>query len=607
MRHALFDGRVPTWLLPGVWILFSCYLAAVLLTGFLFDRSSQRMVRHQIDDELRVAATMVQASFPTDLRARVDTGPPLDAAEDRRLTRLANRLCADSGITYLYALYADDAGVVRHLWTCDPDGEIADDSSETWFGRPYEDCADAARQAIASGCGLHYETYTDHWGDFRGAYLGQRDAQGRNYAIGADIALAEIDKALLAARRNVAVAAAASALAGLGLCVGLHLLLRRLQRAQRDLSLLAAVAQGTGHAVLLAGPDGAVRYANAACGRHLAIEADALIGRRLSDIFGHADVARAMAAAVRGSGGACEIPGPGAPAATWLLADLRPVANPGGPPWVVCLLRDLSQNRAVQEELEHARNQAERVAAAKTAFLANMSHEIRTPLNGILGMTGLLLERRLEPADRELVQVAHNSGEVLLRLLGDILDLTKIEAQAMPIIAKPCDLHAVVEEVVRLFRTNAESKGLGLSFSSSVPQLWVVADGMRLRQVLANLVSNAIKFTETGTVTVELGTMAQGEMQRVRLAVVDTGIGIPPDRQVELFQPFVQVDDSMTRRAGGTGLGLAISRKLVELMGGSLALASEPGAGSRFTVEVVLPPARAPSGQVAALRSQPRR
>jgi signal transduction histidine kinase len=608
VRPALFDGRVPRWLLPAVWSLFACYAGAIALTGFIFDRSTQHLVRGQIDEELRVAVTMATAAFPSDLRGKAAAGVSLEQSEDRMLARRADKLCIDSGIAYLYALYIDDAGVVRHLWTNDPDKELPDDSAETWFGHPYEDCAQAVRDAIASGCGLHYETYTDHYGDFRGCYLGLRDHDGHNYVIGADRNLAEVESTLSAMRRKVALGASGSVLAGLLLGIGLHVLIRRLQSALRDLSLLAEVAHATGHAVLLADPDGRVRWANSACPHHLGIATERVVGRSLVELLGSGGSRSGLVEAVRqaqgGMGGSCEMAGPGHPGADWLLVDLRPVANPSGAAWVVCMLRDLSQHRSIQQTLERAREQAERTAAAKTAFLANMSHEIRTPLNGILGMTGLLLERNMAKADHELVQVAHSSGEVLLRLLGDILDLTKIEAQAMHIESKPCDLGNVATEVVQLFRTTAQSKGLSLDVIGE--PLWVLVDGVRMRQVLSNLVSNAIKFTDSGKVTVSLSATAQGELRRVHLVVADTGIGIPEERQAELFQPFVQVDDSMTRRAGGTGLGLAISRRLVELMGGTLGLESKAGTGSRFIVDITLPPARIPTGAQPALRAAPR-
>jgi signal transduction histidine kinase len=598
---------VPRWLLPAVWTLFGCYACAVAVAGFLFDRSTQQLVRSQLDAQLRVAVHMAAAAFPQDVRARAAAGPALSVAEDRQLSRRADALCARTGITYLYALYMDRAGVVRHLWTSDADNEIAADA--TWFGIAYDDCAEAAREAIRSGQGVHFATYTDHWGDFRGAYLGLTDSAGMTYTVGADLALADVDAALSSNRRHVAYAVAGAVCAGLLLGFGLHLLIRRQREAQRDLALLAEVAHATGHAVLLADPSGRLRWANAACAHHLGIDSGRIVGQQLLAVLGSGADGHGLAEACRlaygGTGGSRELPGPGSPGAAWLLADLRPVANPDGTTWVVCLLRDLSAHRETEDVLRRAREQAERMTAAKTAFLANMSHEIRTPLNGMLGMTGLLMERDLGREDHELVAIAHRSGEVLLRLLSDILDLTKIEAQAMHIENKPCDLATVASDVVALFRTNAVAKGLSLELLSE--PLWVHGDAVRLRQVLSNLVSNAVKFTNAGHVRVTVSARVEGEMSRVRLVVADSGIGIPSERQAELFQPFVQVDDSMTRRAGGSGLGLAISRRLVELMGGTLTLESAPGQGSTFTADLLLAPARIPTGLQPITHAAPRR
>ncbi len=241
------------------------------------------------------------------------------------------------------------------------------------------------------------------------------------------------------------------------------------------------------------------------------------------------------------------------------------------------------RNASLYAAESSARALAEAATRAKSEFLATMSHEIRTPLNGLLGMNELLLSTGLSSHQAAYAQQAAESGELLLRVIDDILDYSKIEAGRLDLEAAPFDVQATVKNVTGLFAPGAAAKGLTLTCSvDDVPGV-VVGDAARLKQIVMNFISNAIKFTDAGSVTVRAG-MLQNEADAVVLQfeVTDTGVGIPTSALTQLFMPFVQADVSITRRYGGTGLGLAISRRLVELMGGEIGADSQPGAGSRF-------------------------
>jgi signal transduction histidine kinase len=240
---------------------------------------------------------------------------------------------------------------------------------------------------------------------------------------------------------------------------------------------------------------------------------------------------------------------------------------------------------------ERARRRAEESDRAKSEFLAHLSHEIRTPLNVVIGMTDMLLETSLTDEQRGLARGVRGSSGTLLALVNDVLDLAKVEAGRMEIEAIRFDLRALLRETAALHRIGAAEKGIDLELrvDPRVP-ICVVGDPVRFRQVLVNLVSNAIKFTERGRAHVEAGVELESkDGVRIGFAVSDTGIGIAPDDLPRLFEPFTQADSSTARRYGGTGLGLTIARELITLMGGDLVVESEMGRGSRFSFALSFP------------------
>jgi PAS domain S-box-containing protein len=260
-----------------------------------------------------------------------------------------------------------------------------------------------------------------------------------------------------------------------------------------------------------------------------------------------------------------------------------PVAGAGGERLIGGMAVDVTAERQAAEALRQASRAAADVARIRSEFIANVSHELRTPLNVILGFTDLVLETALTDEQRRHLETVRVASLDLLRLIGDILDLSTIDAGRLAIAPVPTALDAFLRAALEPLAMVARQKGLALTWATD-PALGdpVLVDPLRLRQVLANLVGNALKFTEHGSVAVAVARDASAGRTTLHFTVTDTGIGIAPERQRAIFEPFVQGDGSTTRRHGGTGLGLTIAARLVELMGGDIWVESAPGRGSTF-------------------------
>ncbi len=262
----------------------------------------------------------------------------------------------------------------------------------------------------------------------------------------------------------------------------------------------------------------------------------------------------------------------------------------GGRELACVFARDITERQEGRAALLRALDEAERAGLAKSEFLARMSHEIRTPLHGVIGMADVLSGTPLAPEQLECVRTIQNSANVVLAMMNEILDVSRIEAGAMTLESISFDLRETVEDVADVVSVRAREKGLDLAvrWAAGAPR-WLVGDPVRVRQVLLNLVANAVKFTESGHVLISVEGETGGDGRaRLRIGVADTGIGIAPDKHRIIFEKFTQVDSTIARRYGGSGLGLAICRQLVELMGGRISLDSAPGAGTTFRIELAL-------------------
>ena len=390
---------------------------------------------------------------------------------------------------------------------------------------------------------------------------------------------------------------AISALNGPGIVGSMHDVTKQ-RRNQQELEKLSLVASFTDNLVVITDGSGRLEWVNDAFVKRTGYPLSEVVGLTPGKVLQGPETDRKITALIgqklrQGESFQAELLNytkSGVP--YWVEFHVNPIKDKDGTiVRFIAVQSDITELKRTQSELKVAKDKAEAASQAKSDFLATMSHEIRTPMNGIIGMSCLLLDTDLAPKQHEMVDAVRHSGDALMTIIEDILDFSKIEARKLDLTEEAFRLDSVISGVVELLQHKAASRSIDLDvrIAPDVPDCFM-GDPGRLRQILMNLVGNGIKFTDEGSIRIQVSRLqptAAGPAN-LEISVTDTGIGMTQEQQSQLFQPFMQVDSSTTRRFGGTGLGLAISKRLVELMGGTIGVESKRQQGSRFWVRLPL-------------------
>lgn len=551
--------------------------------GFLgYFNESERMRAALIDDAQRSAAAFEPGELAALGGTRADVGSPLYERVKQRLMRLR---AVNPEVRFVYIFRERSPGKVIFL----ADSEPATSAKVSLPGDDYPEAAESPglQTILRDGVPATEGPIPDEFGVWVTGYAQIDVAPAGRQVIGIDVSAANWRSNCLDAAFRWSLYV--WLLGGLPLAAAA--VLRRQLRQQDEIRNLSEAMDQSHAALMIVALDRKITYVNAGLCRQSGYARDELIGREWRGFLSEEaspHLLEELVATVRGG-------------RTWrgewshrrkdgelypVRVLVTPVKNREGE--LACfavVLEDASEAKQVEATLREARDRAEAGDRAKGQFLAMMSHEVRTPLNGIVGFTQLLGETALTPEQRDYTQTIRMSGETLLQLTGDILDFARIDSGKLKLELEPCDVRACVEDTLDLLAARAAEKGIELlhCVDPAVPGR-VLTDPSRLRQVIVNLLTNAVKFTDVGEIEVRVAVgSAPGELV---FSVRDTGIGIPADQQAKLFKPFSQVDQQSTRRYGGTGLGLVISRNLVRLMGGEIVLSSVARQGTTFTFSI---------------------
>ena len=571
-----------------------------------------------IDGKLLTAAEMARSSLPAGYHDRIVDGTSVSKEEFEGIVDTFNRLCLKLGLEYIWSLMEVDGAIVFTTATS-PGKDVSKGDHASFFEVHTNPEAYAA--TFASMQTLYREN-DNKWGHTRLVLVPHRDSKDRRYLFGASVRIDVLNENLRwAAIRSVVIFLAAMVLGGLLA----YLVARRVranraylenlieERRQAEAALresrdrLHAVFENTPVCLNLKDIDGRYLLINKPYEEWFGHTAEEVIGRKATDFLGNSTEVEDMTDAekrVIETGKVFErevsVPRADGQIHDRILIKFPVTSDDGTVTGVGTAAVDISARKRAENRLREAKEQAEFASRAKTEFLANMSHELRTPLNSVIGFSEMLQAELFGPLgsakNREYVGDIKESGEHLLRIIGDILDVSKIEAGAMELSEEKVKFGETLDICVAMLRERVAEAGLKMSTSvaDDFPPLW--ADATALKQILLNLMSNAVKFTPAGgRVSVDA---FLGEGGRPTVRVTDTGIGIAAADIPRVLEPFGQVDDIMTRTYDGAGLGLSLARSLVELHGGSLEIASEVGAGTAVTVG--FPPERtSPESSVA--------
>ncbi len=590
------------------------FVAGVVVGAWAFRTHDARLRERLMDDARRSVVAVDPALLLNLAGAESDGATPAYAALKGKLMQLAR---VDAAVRFVY-IFRADRSTRRVIFLADSAPPGAKDESKPGDVYPQAGDSPGLQAIIDNGQPATEGPLADSFGTWVTGYaqVGPAGADGVLHILGLDIDAADWQRRLWQA-----------ALEGTfytWVLLGLPFLAWRVNRQQgqqREVIRNLSEAMEQSHsAIMIADLGHRVEYANRGLCRQLGYARREMLDRKWMEHFVAESSKLAMhdLLATLRAGRMWE--------GEWVCRrqngtefPVRGVVTPvlnrdGAVACFVAVFDDVTETKRREAELREARDLAQAGDRAKSQFLATMSHEVRTPLNGIVGFTSLLLETNLSTEQRDYVQTIRMSTEALIQLTGDILDFARIESGKLKLDALPCDPGECIEDALDLLAAKADEKGLELlhRVEPGVPAA-VLIDGGRLRQVLVNLVGNAVKFTERGEVEVTLGIVpaadgtlpdANGKPCVLEFKVRDTGIGIAPEHQAKLFRPFTQADDSTTRRYGGTGLGLAICRNLVELMGGEIRIESGrgPGATFVFTVRGTVAAAQRPVRRFSHLR-----
>ena len=570
---------------------------AGLAAGWFAQRARDAAMRERLMEDARRSVVAIETDWLARLAGTpADADTPDYAALKARLQQLA---AVDPAVRFVYVFRAP-GGERPVVFLADSAPRGSQDESQP--GDVYAEAAESPglQRILADGRPATEGPLDDEFGRWVTGYapLGPRESGQPVHVLGLDIDAADWAQDLWAAGLQAAVLA----WVGLGLPLLAVVIVRRQGEQRAAIRNLSEAMEQSHSAIVILDLGGRIEYANRGLCQQLGYTRRDLIGRKWSEFHLPAapDRPAGDVLATARSGRAWE--------GEWsnrrkdgTTFPARGVISPvkrrdGALSCFVAVFDNVTEAKQREAELREARDLAEAGDRAKGHFLATMSHEVRTPLNGIVGFSNLLLDTALTPEQRDYVQTIRVSTEALIQLTGDILDFARIESGKLKLDPLACDPAECVEDALDLLAAKAAEKRLELlhGIGDDVPAA-VVIDGGRLRQVLVNLIGNAVKFTAEGEVEVrvtrrrDLEKADEPKLAVLQFAVRDTGIGIAPEHHAKLFRPFTQVDESTTRRYGGTGLGLAISRNLVELMGGEIRFESAAGAGSTFSFTLRAP------------------